>query len=242
MCMKLVADLHVHTIASGHAYSTVKEIAEAASRKGLQMIALTDHGPAMPGGPHLYHFGNLKVLPGELYGVNLLRGVEANIIDHEGNLDVPERYLQQMDWIAAGFHPVCYPGGNTEENTKAMVRALENPFVDVIVHPGNPQFQINEDKIVKVAKDLDKLLELNNSSLTISREGSEENCELISKLVANYGGKVVINSDAHFSEHVGETNNALKMAIDSGVTEGQILNTSIDKIAEFLSDRGRKLV
>ncbi|ACB85595.1 phosphatase [Natranaerobius thermophilus] len=238
--MKLEADLHIHTIASGHAYSTVKEIAEAASRKSLKLIALTDHGPAMPGGPHLYHFGNLRVLPGELQGVEMLHGVEANIIDHEGNLDVPERYLHQLDWIAAGFHPVCYPGGNLEENTKAMIRALENPFVDVVVHPGNPQFRINEEKIVKVARDLGKLLELNNSSLTISREGSEENCELISSLTAQFGGRVVINSDAHFAEDVGSTANALKMAMDAGVTEDQIVNSSVAKVKEFLAERGRE--
>ncbi|OWZ83804.1 phosphatase [Natranaerobius trueperi] len=238
--MKLEADLHTHTISSGHAYSTVKEMAEAASRKGLQMIGITDHGPAMPGGPHLYHFGNLKVLPEELYGVEILQGVEANIVDHDGNIDIPERYLHKLDWIAAGFHPICYPGGNLEENTKAMIKALENPFVDVVVHPGNPEFQVNGEKIVKVARDLGKLLELNNSSLTVSRQGSEENCELIASLVANHGGQVVIGSDAHYCEDVGNLSKALQMAIDSGLTEEHILNTSVSKIKTFLSKRGRE--
>ncbi len=237
--MKLVADLHVHTIASGHAYSTVKEIAEAASRKGLKMIALTDHGPAMPGGPHLYHFGNMKVLPKEIYGVEMLLGVEANIVDHDGNVDVPERYLHKLDWISAGFHPVCYPGGNTSENTRAVIKALEHPFVDVIVHPGNPEFPINSEKVVKMSRDLGKLLELNNSSLTISREGSKDNCAMIANLVADLGGNVVIGSDAHFAEDVGNMDNALQMAVNAGVTEKQVLNTSLTQIKQFLKERGR---
>src|SRR5512146_3220126 len=55
--LKIVADMHTHTIASGHAYSTVNELAHAAAAKGLAAMAITDHGPALPGGPHLYHFG-----------------------------------------------------------------------------------------------------------------------------------------------------------------------------------------
>ena len=53
--MQFIADLHIHSIASGHAYSTVNENAKAAADRGLQLIALTDHGPKMPGGPHLYY-------------------------------------------------------------------------------------------------------------------------------------------------------------------------------------------
>ena len=88
--MKIVADLHIHTVSSGHAYSTVMENVRAAADKGLEMIAITDHGPAMPGGPHEYHFGNMQVLPDELFGVRILKGVEANVIDRAGNLDLSE--------------------------------------------------------------------------------------------------------------------------------------------------------
>ena len=71
--MKIEADLHTHSVASGHAYSTISELALAAAERGLKMIAITDHGPAIPGGPHLYHFSNLKVLPEYLHGVRLLK-------------------------------------------------------------------------------------------------------------------------------------------------------------------------
>ena len=70
--MQFVADLHVHTVASGHAYSTVAEIARVAADKGLALIALTDHGPAMPGGPHAYHFSNQTAIPDVLFGLRVL--------------------------------------------------------------------------------------------------------------------------------------------------------------------------
>ena len=82
----MIADMHTHTIASGHAYSTVNELAEAASLKGLQAIALTDHGPRLPGGPHLYHFAAMRFIPKEIAGVRIFLGAEANILDRKAAL------------------------------------------------------------------------------------------------------------------------------------------------------------
>ena len=83
--MDLKIDLHTHTIASGHAYSTLLENLQEAKGKGLKMLAITDHGPQLAGGPQLFYFGNLRVLPREYLGVELLRGVEANILDSNGS-------------------------------------------------------------------------------------------------------------------------------------------------------------
>lgn len=235
--MHIVADLHIHSISSGHAYSTFLEITNAAVEKGLLMIAITDHGPAMPGGPHLYHFGNMKVLPDILYGVRILKGVEANVVDHEGNVDMPERYLKNLDWVLAGFHPICYPGGTKEENTRAMCKAIENPVVDAIVHPGNPLFPVNKEKVVKTAKRFSKIVEINNSSLTFAREGSRENCVDIALLAARYKVGVVIGSDAHFAGQVGDMEKAIEVVKEAGINEKQILNTSIDRVERYIKDR-----
>ena len=61
--MRLLADLHTHTLASGHAYSTLTENAQAARLKGLELIAITDHGPTVPQGAHPWYFWNLKAAP-----------------------------------------------------------------------------------------------------------------------------------------------------------------------------------
>lgn len=142
--MRFEADLHIHTIASGHAFSTVKEVAEAAAVRGLKLVGITDHGLNMPGGPHEYYFCQLLGLPGVIAGVEILRGVEANIIDAVGNLDLPERLLSKLDLVLAGFHESCgYDSGSVEANTRAMIGAIRNPYVHIICHPGNPAFPVD---------------------------------------------------------------------------------------------------
>ena len=104
--MALVADLHCHTTASGHAYSTVTEIAAQAAALGLRAVAITDHGPALPGSADMRHFANLNLLPTHILGVRILRGVEANIINVEGGLDLPDSLLEKLDVVIAGFHDI----------------------------------------------------------------------------------------------------------------------------------------
>ncbi|NLO87504.1 MAG: phosphatase [Firmicutes bacterium] len=238
--MKIVADLHVHTVASGHAYSTVQEIARAAADRGLQMVAITDHGPAMPGSPHRYHFSNMRILPREIYGVEVLRGIEANILDVEGNIDLPDHYQKYMDIVLAGFHKDCFEPGSVEDNTRAMVNAITGGKVDVIVHPGNPAFKIQPEPVVRAAIEHNVLLEINNASLGLVRQGSRENCLELSKLTARLGGRVILGSDAHYAGLVGDLAAAAALAAEAGLTPRQVLNTSRDSIWEFLRQRGRK--
>ncbi len=237
--MDLVADLHLHTLASGHAYSTVSEIVHLASAKGLQAIALTDHGPAMPGGPHRYHFGNLSVLPEIEGGVLILRGVEANILDSDGTLDLPEIYLKLLDLVWAGLHVPCLQPSTRSINTRALLNALDNPYVDGIVHPGNPEFVIDEEAVVQAAKEKNKLLEINNSSFLI-RRGSKTRCAEIARLVKHYDGVVAINSDAHLARDVGCFDKGLQLALEAELESRHVLNTSLESIKDFLKSRGKK--
>jgi len=237
--MEFKVDLHTHSVASGHAYSTIQENFREAKAKGLKMLAITDHGPQMPGGPHLYHFGNLRVLPREYLGVELLRGVEANIIDFDGSLDVPDRYLEKLDIVLAGFHPGCYDVGDVEENTRAMIKAMRHPYVDVIVHPGNPEYAINPEKLVEASKELGVALEINNSSLTTSRKGSLENCQVIARLAAQKGSIIALGSDAHWAPLVGEFSKAITLIEESGLKMEQILNTDPEKVRNYLKKKKR---
>jgi putative hydrolase len=237
--IKIVADLHVHTLASGHAYSTVAEIIEAAAERGLEAVALTDHGPAMPGGPHRYHFGNLSALPKKDKNVEILRGVEANIIDVDGTIDLPENYLKYLDIVWAGLHFPCLPPATRSLNTEALINALQNPFVDGIVHPGNPDYPIDEMAVVQEAIKQGKLLEINNSSFVI-RRGSKTRCFEIAKLIHRYDALVALNSDAHIAKYVGTNEKALQLAIESGIDPQQIINTDLQQLKRFLKKRGKR--
>ncbi len=233
--MELIADMHTHTIASGHAYSTVNELAEAAARKGLKAIALTDHGPAMPGGPHLYHFGAIRFIPREIAGVRILCGTEANILNEHGDIDLPDRYQERLDFVMTGLHEGCgFDGQGIERNTEAVINAMSNPRIHAISHPGNPLFPLDYEKIVKAALDTGTALEINNASLGISREGSRPNCEKLVGLIARYGASLVVGSDAHIAQGVGVFDDALLLLAKAGITETQVVNSSMARLLSFL--------
>lgn len=233
--MQIVADMHTHTIASGHAYSTVNELVREAARKGLLALAITDHGPAIPGGPHLYHFGAMRFIPPAIQGVRILTGVEANIIDLDGTLDLPDEYLDKLDFVMAGLHEGCGMDGlGVEENTCVIVKAMANPRVKAISHPGNPAFPLDHETIVKAAKQSRTALEVNNSSFLISRKGSRPNCESLAELIARHGALIVVGSDAHIAQGVGEFAAALEVLERAGVREEQVVNSSPERLSAFL--------
>ncbi len=237
--IELVADLHIHTIASGHAYSTYAEIARAAAEKGLQAIALTDHGPAMIGGPYREYFGNLTVLPERERNVEILRGIEANIIDRDGTLDLTGNYLKILDLVWAGFHTDCLQPAGRMINTEALLNALANPYVDGIVHPGNPDFAIDEEAVVKEAVNRGKVLEINNSSF-VARRGSMSGCLEIARAVRRFDGLVALSSDAHVAADVGDFARALKLVEEVGIPAERILNADLGRLKAFLKSRGKR--
>lgn len=232
--MTPVADLHTHTIASGHAYCTIQENARAAREKGLLAVAITDHGPGMPHAPHPFYFGNLHTIPEVIEGIRVIKGVEANVVDHDGSLDLPERYIKRLELVLAGFHPECLEPGGVEENTGAVIRVLQNPWVQILVHPGNPQFPIDYEKMVMAAAENGKIIEINNASFCRARPGSKENCVNIARLCARHKVRVALNSDAHFSAHIGELGEAVRVATGAGIAPEYVVNYSMDKILAIL--------
>jgi putative hydrolase len=231
-------DIHIHSIASGHAFSTVEEIVAAASERGLEGVAITDHGPALPGGPHLYHFMALRFIPEVMQGVRVLRGIEANILD-EGKLDVGEDALEQLDIVLAGFHEGCdYTGTSEAENTRTLLKAMENPWVDIIPHPGNPAYPIDYAAVVDQAVRTNTALEINNSSFSISRKNSAPNCLEIARLCAEKGALVAIGSDAHISTGVGRFAHALEALEQGGILPAQVVNRNLEALVAFLQRMG----
>lgn len=235
---KIVVDSHTHSISSGHAYSTIQEMAREANVNGIEMFVITDHGPTMKGAPYLYHFGNLKVIPQELYGARILKGVEANIIGYDGSIDMPLEYLKRLDYVIASFHDICISPGTIEENTNAFIGALKNPWIDAIGHPGNPQFQVDIDRVVSAAKEYNKLIEINNHSFYV-RTGSEDNCFQFAKKCNEKNVKVVCGSDAHISFGIGKFENVIEVFNKVGMKEELIISTSVEKFLNHLENRKR---
>lgn len=239
--MKFLVDTHCHTVSSGHAYSTITEIAETAAEKGLKLIAMTDHGPAMPGGPHIFHIGNQRVIPDYIKDVRVLKGVEANILDYEGGLDVPESYLKKLDIVIASFHDVCIAPGSVEENTNALIAAMKNPYVDIIAHPGNPYYPVDIERLIQCAYETGTLIEINNSSFTGSRKGSEENCRRIAAKAKEKGVLLAAGSDCHICYDVGKFNKVEEIFEELAMPEELVINTDPMKLIDYLRKKGRKV-
>ena len=150
---KIIADTHAHTIVSGHAYSTIREMASAAKRRGIQVQALTEHAPKMPGTCGLYYFQNLDVIPREMDGVRMLFGAELNIMDPEGNVDLPERVCEELDLAIASMHIPCFGEGRSEDEVmRAYEAVMKKPYVKIIGHPDDSRFPTDYERLVKMAK------------------------------------------------------------------------------------------
>lgn len=232
--MLIEVDTHCHSVASTHAYSTVRELAQSAKETGLKGFALTDHAPASPDSPHIWHFHNLKSLPDEILGVKLLKGVEANIIDTEGNLDMDSKELEKLDWVIASFHAPVVPNGTYEEFTQAYINiAKNNRLVDVIGHCTTDYFKFDYEKVIKYWKEYEKLVEINESSI-IFKKGSRENTYTLLKLCKKYEVPIVVNTDCHYCELIGRVPEAEKIIEEVGFPKDLIINRKIENVLDYI--------
>jgi putative hydrolase len=236
--MRLLADLHTHTVASGHAFSTVTELATAAAAKGLELIAFTDHGPSVPGGAHPWYFWNTKAVPGHIAGVRVLRGCEANVVDSDNGVDLPDDVLRLLDVVAVGFHPLTgFDERDRERNTRALVRAISNPLVDVVTHPGNVDgFPVDVDTVVAAAVECGVALELNNHSFEpgSTRAASIGGERAFALAARDAGAMITIGSDAHYHDQVGSFDRALAVADEIAFPLERVVNRGEASVLAFL--------
>lgn len=238
--MNIIADTHCHTIASGHAYSTVMEIVDKACERDLFAVAITDHGRAMPNSPGKWYFKNITAIPEVLSGVRIIKGIESNIIDSNGNLDDDREENQELEWIIASMHDYSYKSEKSiEACTNAWLNVAKNPLVNVIGHPGVEKFKFDYEKVIKEFGKNGKLVEINNSSFKI-RKDSIKNCIEIAKLCKQHKVRVILNSDAHFCTQVGILDKAIKMLNDIDFPEYLVINADILTFKGYLKERGIK--
>lgn len=239
--MQIEVDSHTHTVASGHAYSTIDENIQAAGAQGIKLLAITDHGPAMPGAPHFWFFKNMRVIPRTMHGVGILRGIEANIINFKGDLDIEDETLQQLDIVLASLHEPIITPTTKNQHTDSVIQAMASGKIDVFAHGGNPSFPIDVEEVAKAATQYKVLVEINNSSFTTSRPGSEKNCTALAKAVAHHGGLLTFGSDAHIAGKVGVFNECLAFVKAIDFPQDHILNFSGRNFLNFLKEKHKQI-
>lgn len=235
--MKYVLDVHSHTLASGHAYNTIREMACAANERGLELLGITEHAPQMPGTCHDFYFSNLKVVSRKMCGIELLLGVELNILDFNGNIDLSEDLLKRMDIVIASMHSPCYSAGTKEQNTRAYLNVMKNPYVNIIGHPDDRRYPVDMEALVLASKENKVLLELNNSSLNPNgaRQDARGNDIEMLQLCMNHNVPIVISSDAHTDSEVGRHDLAMQLIDEVNFPEELIINKSVSELKKYLS-------
>lgn len=234
--MKDFADLHTHTIASGHAYATISEMIHAAALKELPILGISDHAPSMRGTMDEVYFWCFRTIPRYVEGVRVLFGCELNIIDYKGTIDLSEKALKRLDYTIASLHDLCLPFGTREENTAAILGAMENPYVKIIGHPDDSRYPLDLEAVVRAAKTYGKLLEINNSSLSpdSSRQGARENDLFLLEQCKHYEVPILMGSDAHFTHNVGNHTFAHSVIREAGFPEDLVANYSLDLLAKYI--------
>ena len=232
--MKLLFDLHTHTIFS-HGTGTIEDNVIIAKQKGLSCVAITDHGFE-----HLCYAvkrKNLAFMKSECerlskkYNIKVLLGVEANLLNHKGDIDVKKQDLQYLDFIIMGYHKLIKPKfGQTwfsiisklnkskkqiEKNTDAYINAIKKYEIKFLTHL-NYGIKVNVPRLADFCKERGVLIELNGKRINFDKAETE----YLKKIDA----KLILSSDAHSPEKVGETNLGLNYIIKNNIDIKNVVN------------------
>ncbi len=235
--MKPLIDLHTHTIASGHAYSTLKENIEFAAKRGLKVLGTSEHARLMPGTAPLIYFQNFKVIPKEVDGVMLLNGIEANIYNGNGDIDVEEPILSKMDYVIASLHSPCYDDLGIVKNTNVILKVMENPFVKIIGHPDDDRYPLDNETIAAAAAEHNVALELNNGSLNpmSTRKGGRKNITDLLERCKKYKTNIIMGTDSHICYEIGDFNDSVELLKNIEFPESQVINFDLERLSFVLN-------
>lgn len=235
--MRDVLDVHTHTIASGHAYNTMMEMIHTAQEKGLEVYGITEHAPKMPGSCCDFYFQNLKVVPRKFGELEVLLGVELNILDAHGAVDMAEPYLGRMDVAVASLHTPCIHAGSREYNTQCVINAMKNPHINIIGHPDDGRFPLDYEALVQAAKEYRTLLEINNNSLSprCTRKNTRENDMVLLSLCKQYNVPVILGSDAHYSGDILNHEYIMPLLEELDFPEELVVNTDKEKLYPYIN-------
>lgn len=234
--IRLVADLHTHTLASGHAYGTIREQAQAAAEAGLAMLGLTEHAPGVPGTAHPLYFNNLFTIPRELYGVQLFHGSEINVLSG-GRLSLEQKWMEKLDYGIVGIHRVCYTDEGVVKNTDNLIKCMADPKVRFVSHPDDSHTPLDYTALVPAAKELGVALEVNNSSFLKldKRLNCLDNYRTMLALCMDLRCPIVVDSDAHDPSRVGKFDEAVKFLEEVGFDPDLIVNAGEERVLYFLA-------
>ena len=224
---KNLIDLHTHSVLSRHAYSSLTENIEYASSIGLEVYGISEHQPDKDNvGAHKFAFNNcFRLAPKEFNGTKVLVGIELNILDN--GFDLFGLKPERLSYSIASMHNYAYSYDHTfEQNTQNYIMACETLYVTILGHIDFPKFPCDYEKVLKAAKENDKIIELNNASLCPngSRTGCKENDVEILKICKELNIPVLMGSDAHIKYEIGNVDSCIELLEEINFPEELVVN------------------
>lgn len=230
-------DPHTHSLSSGHAsHSTITDLAKQAASVGLSAIGITDHGPATLDAGREAYFRNLAYAPKKRCGIEILYGIELNILDYKGTVDLDDEILKNLDYGIISMHTPNIKPGSIEENTFAYINAMKHPRVKIVGHPEDVKYPVDFEALVIAAKHYGVAIEMNNASLSPDgyRGDVKENVLAILELCKKLWCPIVISSDSHGTAHVGDFTYAAEIVRKVSFPEPLIMNKNLKQFKSFI--------
>ncbi len=238
---QIKGDLHMHTTWSD-GVNSLEEMVETAHRLGYKYVVVGDHSQSarVANGltPDRYRqqWKEIERL-NEIYrpkGLVILRGAEVDILP-DGSLDLPDEILEEFDFVVASVHSRF-----EQDNTYRILKAMENPYVNMIGHPTGRQYGYREgypidiDRVIKQAKETGTALELNTQRMDLSPENVRKCME--------EGVYIGVVTDAHSVRQLGLMHLGVGMARRGWATPDRVINTfPLEKLKEFVAEKRRKM-
>ncbi|MFH1192083.1 MAG: PHP domain-containing protein [bacterium] len=234
----LKIDLHLHTIVSGHAY-TILEYINRAKELRMDIIGFSDHGPSSDDAIiNETYFSTMRRLPRVVDGITILRGVEANIINEAGNIDISEKVVSRLDYVMANFHDgTPYNDLGIKRNTQAMISAIKSGKINILSHSYfNYVGKIDIKKISEEACRNNVLLEITMNTLQDYKITDEiiSNIKIMLKTVKEYDKKIILSSDGHNIWEMADDAPLEKVKGIIGLTDDMIINNYPDEAMKVL--------
>ena len=254
--MVLFGDYHTHTIYT-HGHGTVEDNVKVAIKRGLKQIAITEHSFSQSFyGIKKKEYNEMRVeiemLRKKYAGqIDILCGLESNLLDLNGNIDLPPENRQLVDILVVGFHDLCKPRNiksffnfwvpnalgigrhskkQIEKNTQAYINAIKKNKIDIISHLNTHGCLVDPVKVAKVAKEYGTYIELNGKHINFSDDQMHDMIEC--------GVKFIVDSDAHFPERVGKNHRGLAFVEKYNIPAEQVVNlNSIPKFKTYNLDK-----
>jgi len=224
----LRGDVHMHTFATD-GRNSIREMADAALERGYQYIAITDHSKnlAMTNGLDaaraMEHVHHIRQVDHEMEGrIRIFPGIEVDILG-DGELDLPDEVLAEMDVVIASVHTLF--NQTREETTARVLRAIENPYVRILGHPTGRLLLRREPFSIDLPAVLRRAAEL---GVAVEHNAAPERLDLQDRdlrLAKELGCKIVINTDAHDTRHLDKMKYGIRQLKRAWLTASDVLNT-----------------